>query len=161
MVTAAHGVRGQVKILPFTDHPEALFAYSPITDHSGGRAFKLKREGIKDKLVIASIAGITDRNAAELLKGMELYAPAPTTQVNGPNQWSYTELTGLEARLIDGNVYGRVIGVYNFGAGDIIDIERQDGSSEMLPFNENFVGDVEVGEGSLVVYPPEYLEGGK
>ena len=151
VITSVHGVRGQVKVYPLTDDPKALFS-TVLSDASGKRQFKLKREGVKDKLFIASIDGITDRNDAELLKNIELFAPASEhTSVADT-------LTGLEARLLDGNKYGRVIGVYNFGAGDILDIELTNGKTEMLPLREEFVGDINVNEGSLVVYPPDYVE---
>jgi len=151
VITSAHGVRGQVKIHPFIENPEALFS-APITDATGNRPFKLTRHGIKGTSIIASIEGITDRNQAELLKGTELFAPAAIAASEKD------KLTGLEARLLNGNVYGRVIGLYNFGAGDILDIEMEGGKSEMLPFTDNFVGGVHAEEGYLVVFPPEYVE---
>ena len=132
-----------------------MFARAPITDATEKRIFKLKRHGVTDKCVIASIDGISDRNQAELLKGTELFAPASSQKS------TREQLTGLEARLVDGNVYGRVSGVYNFGAGDIIEIDLASGGSEMIPLNENFISDIEPEEGSLVVHPPEYLEGDK
>jgi 16S rRNA processing protein RimM len=159
VISSAHGVRGQVKIHVFLDNPESLFSYSPITDMIGKRIFKLKRQGVKDSLVIVSIDGVNDRNEAELLKGTELYGPAKKPEKHEKNRWSYAQLTGMEARLVDGNVYGRVSGVYNFGAGDILEIELSHGGSEMIPFTDDFVGDIQADEGSLVVYPPEYVEG--
>jgi len=151
-------VRGQVKIRCFTGNPENILSYQPLTDASGGRAFKLTRRGIQNKLIIASIDGINDRNEAELLKGTELFAPASALPAKTENQWSHDELTGLEARISDGRVYGRVIGLYNFGAGDILEIELAEGKTEMLPFKKPFVGNIRPDEGYLIVFPPEYVE---
>jgi len=148
VINSAHGVRGQVKIFPFTDD---FFSHSPITDATGKRIFKLTRQGVKDKQLIASIDGITDRNEAELLKGVELFAPAS-------DETSQYSLIGLEARLTDGNVYGRVTGVHNFGAGDILDLELDNQKTEMLPLRDEFVGGIHVDEGYLVVFPPDYVE---
>src|SRR5688572_20724642 len=162
VITAAHGIRGQVKIRSFTSTPEDIFTYSPLTDQSGVKRYDITLEGQAGMQFIAGITGIKDRNAAELLKGVKLYARTEALPaISKENQWLYTDLKGLEARLLDGNVYGRVVGVYNFGAGDIIDIEFPDGKTEMLPFHKDFIGDVQVDEGYMIVFPPEYLEDDK
>lgn len=158
VITSAHGIRGQVKLRSFTQTPDAIFAYAPLTDKSGKRQFSLKRDGYKDQLFIATVEGIDTRGGAESLKGTELYAMLAKTPPAGENQWLYSDLEGLQARLEDGSPYGAVTGVYNFGAGDIIDIERMDGLSEMLPFSKEFVGEVKPDEGFLVVFPPDYVE---
>jgi 16S rRNA processing protein RimM len=157
VITSAHGIRGQVKLRSFTHTPEDIFKYAPISDKSGRTQYVLKREGYKEQLFIASIDGIADRNAAEALKGTALYASVEQAPPTGENEWLYSELEGLEARTEDGNAYGVVTGVYNFGAGDIIDIKKHDGSSEMLAFTKIFVGDVCVADGYLVVFPPDYI----
>jgi len=158
VITSAHGVRGQVKILPFTDSPEDILTYSPLSDASGKRRFAFTRQGIKDRQLIVSIDGVADRNAAELLKGTELFAVAHAPTQSKENTWGYGELTGLQARLGDGKPYGKVIGVYNFGAGDIVEIELPSGKTEMLPFKKDFVGEVKPGEGYLIVIPADYTE---
>jgi len=157
-VASAHGVKGQVKIKFFSENWEALLKRNDFSDASGSKSFKLKKHGVTNGLVIVAIDGIDDRNVAEKLKGTELYAPAPDKKTNKSNQWSYGELTGLEARLGNNQPYGKIIGVYNFGAGDIIEIELTDGKTEMLPLAEEFVGAVNVAEGYVVVTPPDYVE---
>ena len=157
LIASAHGVRGQVKIRCLTGNPEDLLTYA-LTDATGKRAFKLTRHGIKDQLLIASLDGIADRNAAELLKGTALYTPASALPANAKNQWSYSELIGLEARLKTGKPYGKITAVDNFGAGDILTLIRADGSEEMLPFTGAFVGDVLSQQGFLVIFPPDYVE---
>jgi len=157
VITSAHGVRGQVKIHALNGDPETLVSY-PLTDATGKRPYKLTRHGIKDNLLIASIEGLTDRNEAERLKGTALYAPATALPANAENQWDYAELIGLEARLENGKSFGRVTAVHNFGAGDILDIEKTGGDSEMLPFTDDFVGDIHPKDGYLIVFPPDYLE---
>lgn len=150
-------MRGEVKLLSFTEPPDAIFSSPSLSDATQKRTFNITRKGVKDDLFIISIAGITDRNAAELLKGTHLFAP-PRKEKKKAGSWTYGELTGLEARLSSGLTYGKVSGVYNFGAGDIVDIEKTDGSSEMLPFKNEFIGDVRADEGFLIVFPPDYLE---
>jgi 16S rRNA processing protein RimM len=150
IITAAHGVRGQVKIRSLTDNPEDIFTCGVLTDASHKRTFTIARNGGTGQTLIASIEGIADRNAAELLRGTTLFAPAGAA----PKSLS-RELTGLEVKLPDGKVDGRVTGVYNFGAGDVVEIKKTNGKSEMLPFNKKFA---EIKKDYLIVHPPEYVE---
>jgi 16S rRNA processing protein RimM len=104
---------------------------------------------------------VNDRNEAEKLKGTILCAPESDLPEKPEDTWYYRELIGLDAMLGNGQKYGKIIAVHNFGAGDIIDIEKIDGSTEMLPFNEVFVGDVDMEKGTVIVFPPEYVEAQK
>jgi len=158
VITSAHGIRGQVKIHTFTDLPEDILSRGTLTDEKGTREFKLTLHGRKEELLIAAIEGITDRNEAELLKGKTLYGRASARPAKGKDAWYQDELIGLKAQLSDGTVYGKVIGIYNFGAGDIIEIEHEKDKTEMIPFKEPFVGDVHTDRGYIIVTPPEYLE---
>ncbi len=156
-IASAHGIKGQVKVRYFTEGPQEFLAYPNFTSADGKKNYTLKKHGIQGEMLIVSIDGITDRNQAELLRGTELYTSAGAIE-RKENQWSYRELTGLEARLENGKSYGKVIGVHNFGAGDLIDIELPTGKTEMLPFNDQFTGEVHVEQGYLVVLPPDYVE---
>lgn len=158
VIASAHGVKGQVKIKFFHDRPDELLARNQFSDATGRRIFRLKKQGVKDNLFIASINGVEDRNAAEILKGTQLYSAPSKAEKGKPNQWSYKELLGLEARLENGKAYGRVINIYNFGAGDIIELQLQDGQTEMLPFAHAFTGAVHPDKGYLIVSPPDYVE---
>jgi len=159
VIASAHGIRGEVNIRSFSEPPDAIFSYGALTDETYVRTYVLTRRGGKDKTLIASIDGITDRNAAELLKGTELFVAASALPKKKSNQWYAHELIGIEARLPDGRVYGRVVQLYNFGAGDIIEIELANGKTEMLPFAPPFVGEVDADKGYIIVFPPDYVEG--
>lgn len=158
VITGAHGIRGQVKIRSFADESDAIFSYDSITDSTGKRTFKLTRHGTTPAGFIASIEGVTDRNQAELLKSTGLYIPTALLPEKDANQYYHSELIGLKAQLENGQLYGTIIGMHNFGAGDIVDIERLDKTTEMLPFTAAFVGEVKADEGYVIVFPPEYLE---
>ena len=157
VILAAHGVRGDVKIRSLTSEPEDIFSY-PLSDKTGRKTFKITRRGGNAQAYIASIEGLKDRNEAELLRNTELYTEASLLPKKS-NEYYYTDLKGLEARLQNGKAYGRVVNVYNFGAGDIVEIERKDGELEMLPFRDPFVGEVDTARGYMIVTPPEYVEG--
>ena len=157
VILGPHGVRGQVKLRSFLEKPAAIFSLDTISDEKGTRKFQLKKHGIQGEVFIASLGGIEDRNAAEKLKGKALYAPTNLLPPKPENAWYYDELIGLRAMLKNGKTYGRIVSVVNFGAGDIIEIEKLDATLEMLPLNDDFVGKIDVANGVIEVFPPEYV----
>lgn len=157
VIASAHGVRGQVKIHSFSETPEDLLRYGALTDASGKRRFILTRHGAKATQLIASIEGITDRNDAEKLRGTELWADE-SFQHYDENEFSYADLTGLKAVTQSGEEYGTIINIYNFGAGDVIELELANRKTEMLPFTSAFFGDVDIEAGRIIVIPPDYHE---
>jgi 16S rRNA processing protein RimM len=159
VIASAHGVRGQVKIHSFSEDPEDLLRYGQLFDVSGKRRFTLTRHGAKATQLIASIEGITDRNEAEKLKGTELYADASLQEI-AENEYAGADLIGLSALTATGETYGKVITLYNFGAGDILEIEHPNGQAEMLPFTSAFFGEVNTAKGHIIVIPPDYEEPG-
>lgn len=156
-VAAAHGIRGEVKLRCFLEDPSALKRYLPLSDKSG-RGYQLIITGTQKDLLIVKIDGITDRNAAELLRGIELYADSVNLPPRNDGEYYVNQLIGLRAQREDGTAYGTITAIDNFGAGDILDIQKPDGTTEMLPFNDIFVGEVKPEDGYIVVFPPDYIE---
>ena len=157
VISSAHGVRGQVKIHSFSENPEDLLRYGLLHDATGNRSFALTRHGVKSTQLIASIEGITDRNEAEKLKGTELYATI-SLQETAENEYTYTDLIGLKALTESGATYGTIINLYNFGAGDILELQLPNTQTEMLPFTSAFFGEVNIAAGHIIVFPPDYTE---
>ena len=159
VVIGAQGVRGQVRIKTFTDEPEAIGAYGPVTDESGRRQFRIAglRPG-KAGVVVAAIAGIADRNAAEALKGTRLYVARAALPELEADAFYHADLVGLDAWTEDGALWGRVAAVHNFGAGDILEIARPDGPTELVPFTSEVVPEVDIEAGRLTIVPPGVVE---
>lgn len=158
VIIAAHGIRGEVKIKHFLDNPKSILSSTAIYNADGSKHYKIKVQSVSSDILIAAIDGVTDRNAAEALKGTELYVATSALPAAPDGSVYYRDLIGLEARLESGVKYGEIVTVQNFGAGDIIEIKKLDGSLEMLPFNNNFVGDVDTKKGFAVIFPPAYVE---
>lgn len=163
VVTGAHGVRGAVRLKSFTADPEAVAGYGPLTDRSGGRSFALTLTGRAKDLLVARFDGIDDRDAAMALKGTELYIDRSTLDApEDPEEFYQADLIGLTAETADGSVYGTVRAVQNFGAGDLLDIDRPDAGSELLPFTAEVVPVVDLAAGRIVVAPlPETTAGAR
>jgi len=157
-IAGAHGVRGQLRIKSFTDDPAAVAAYGPVSDESGQRQFKLIVTGQAKGGVIARIDGVADRTAAEALRGLRLYVDRAVLPPPESGEYYRVDLIGLRAELADGSLYGRIANVEDYGAGDILEIARPDGTVELLPFSDRAVPVVDLAAGRAVIDPPVYVE---
>jgi len=144
-IAAAHGVRGDVLLHTYTEAPEDIVAYGSLADETGTRTFALELVRVTSKGVIARIAGVTDRNAAEALKGIRLYVDRDRLPAPIDDEFYHADLIGLQALDADGTPIGDVIGVHNFGAGDILEV-RLTGrkATEMVPFTRAFVPEIDL-----------------
>jgi 16S rRNA processing protein RimM len=151
IIVGAHGIRGEVVIKTFTAAAEAIATYGPLADEAGGLheiiACRPTAKGL-----VATLKGVGDRSAAERLKGTRLSVPRERLPPADEREYYHADLVGLSAHHPDGRQLGTVIGVQNFGAGDLIEI-RLDGSSrsELVPFTDAFVPVVDLGGGRIVV----------
>ncbi len=157
VVTGAHGVHGAVRIKSFAASPESIAAYGPLEDAHGERRFELQLTGAVKGVLLARIAGITDRNAAERLKGTELYLPRAALPQPGEEEYYHADLLGLAVVLRDGTPLGRVRAVHDYGAGDSLEVTRPDGGTVLVPFTSAAVPEVDLAGGRLVVDPPAGL----
>lgn len=165
-IAAAHGVRGLVKVKSFTAAPADIAAYGPLTDETGRRRLELQvmsAAGGGAGTLICRIDGVATRDAAEALKGLRLYVERAALPAPADEEYYQADLIGLAAELADGTHFGRVAAVHNFGAGDILEIERSGAAPPVvdLPFTRTVVPVVDLAGGRLVVEPPpELLEAG-
>jgi 16S rRNA processing protein RimM len=156
-IGAAHGVRGEVKLWPFTENPLAVADYGLLETEDGKRRVEIETvRQAKDHLV-ARIVGVDDRNAAELLRNIDLFVPRDRLPpIEDDDTYYYADLIGLAAVTPDGEAIGTVLALHNFGAGDVIEIQPASGGATlMLPFTEAIVPEVDVKCGRVVVVVPE------
>jgi 16S rRNA processing protein RimM len=102
-------------------------------------------------VVIAKVKGIEDRNAAEALKGTELFVSRAKLPPPEDGSFYYADLIGLAAELATGETLGRVSAMENFGGGDVMEITAPDGRSEFVPFTA--VANVDLAAGKVTVNP--------
>ncbi len=150
-VAGAHGVRGNVRIKPFTDAPEDVAAYGPVTDAEGARVFDLTPVGEAGGLVVARMSGVSDRDAAEALKGLRLYIPRERLPAPAPDEFYHADLIGLRVVDTAGRDAGTVNALHDFGAGDLIEIRRPDDRLVLLPFTRTAVPTIDPAAGEVTV----------
>lgn len=151
-ISAAHGIKGDVLIKTYTGAPEAIGEYGPLLDETGGRSFVLERVRVTPKGVVAHVAGVGDRNAAEALKGTRLYVPRERLPPAEEGEFYHADLIGLQAVDQTGTAIGTVIAVENFGAGDLVEIRlAESGRTVLVPFTDARVPEVDLAARRLVI----------
>jgi 16S rRNA processing protein RimM len=155
VVVGTHGVRGVVKIKPFTQDPRDVGAYGPLTDDSGRRSYELTVHGVHKGSLLAGLSGIDDREAAQALKGLRLHVDrSALPEVGEEDAFYYADLLGLRVAGTDGTDYGTVTQVDDHGAGDVIEVTDARGKIRVWPFTKAIVPTVDLANGRLIVDPP-------
>lgn len=161
-VVGAQGLGGLLRVKSFTSNPEDLAAYGPVEmEAANGTVSKvtLKVTSTAKGVVIVRVAGIADRTQAEALKGARFFVDRAALPEADEDEFYLEDLIGLTAEGEDGTPMGRVKAVYDFGAGEIIELEGPAGNL-MLPFTEAVVPEIDL-EGKRVVIVMPAMTGGQ
>ena len=154
-ISGAHGIRGEVVIHAYTVVPEDIGTYGALLDKSGAKHFRIKSARVTAKGVVARLEGVSDRNAAEALKGVELYVERERLPAAGEGEFYHADLIGLAAVDPRGKRIGEIVAVQNYGAGDLLEIRLAGtGKTELVPFTEATVPEVDIAAGHAMVAMP-------
>jgi 16S rRNA processing protein RimM len=158
-IGAAHGVRGAVKLWTFTEDPLAVTRYGPLATKDGARVFEVAQAREAKGHLVATLKGVTTRNEAERLNGIELYVAREKLPATDEDEYYHADLIGLAAVTTAEEPLGKVIAIHNFGAGDIIEIAPPRGPTMLLPFTNAVVPAVDIAGGRVVIELPAEIEG--
>ncbi len=128
-IIGAHGIAGEVRLKLLCESLDSLKLHKSFNDGT------LTLKSIKPHKMgaIARFAEITDRNDAEAARGKELAVPRSALPELDGDEFYHIDLIGLRCVSDTGEELGSVAAVYDFGAGDVIEIERADGVKFMVP----------------------------
>jgi len=159
-IGAAHGIRGEVKLWSFTEDPAAVANYGPLETEDGKQSFQIESLRPAKDHFVARISGISDRDAAERLRNLELFIPrARLPKIEEEDTYYHADLVGLDAVTPDGVQIGTVHALHNFGAGDIIEIvPLGSGDALMVPFNSTTVPKIDFDNRQIVLIRPTEIE---
>jgi 16S rRNA processing protein RimM len=152
----AHGTRGEVRLKSFTADPMAVKDYGALETEDGTATFRIEALRPAKSYLVAQLAGIRDRTAAERLANLRLFVPRERLPAPEADEFYHADLIGLAAVTSDGRALGTVVAIHDFGAGDILEV-RQEGrrNTVMLPFTTATVPVVDVAGRRIVIDPPE------
>lgn len=151
-ITGAHGVTGEVRLKLFGEGLDSLKAHKAF--NAGALTLSKLRDDGKGG-AIARFAEVVDRNAAEALRGTTLTIPRSALPPLGEGEYYHADLIGLPAVSTTGEPLGTVIAVENFGAGDVLEIERESGKRCMVPMRVEAVPEW---NGDRLVVSAEFVE---
>jgi 16S rRNA processing protein RimM len=152
-VAAAHGVRGALKLKTFTEDPLNVGVYGPLLDEAGHELFTVRVIGPVKGGVTVAAEGITDRDAAEALRGLRLYVPRERLPEPEADSFYYEDLVGLTVVDTEGATLGQVAAVHDFGAGEVLEYRNEAGQTGMVAFTTALVPEVDLARGRVVVVP--------
>ena len=147
-VAGAHGLGGEVRLKLFAENLDSLKAHKAL--FAGERALTLKSVKPGGNGAIARFAEIGDRGAAEALRGILISVSRDALPPLGEGEYYHADLLGLPCVSATGETLGTVVGVENFGAGDLLEIERPDGKRALIAFKP---GVADLADGRIVADP--------
>ena len=149
-----YGIRGWIRLYPYGDDPLA-WAEMPVwwLGKEGGPWREVKLIGLKSHGdgVVALLEGVADRTAAEALKGVLVGAPRDALPATDDDEFYWGDLIGLDVVNAAGERLGRVAGLIETGANDVLRVVADDQTERLLPFVEAVVLAVEKDAGLIRV----------
>lgn len=153
-IGSAQGLRGEVRVRSYTADPTALGDYGHLYSDDG-RVFEILEIRAGKNVAIVRFRGVNDRNAAEALNGLELFIERdnlPDEELD-EDEFYYADLEGLEAIDQEGKSYGTVSAVYDFGAGDLLELKGPGRRPTLIPFSESAVLEIDLEGGRILIDP--------
>ena len=150
-VAGAHGVKGELRLKLFSDSIASLSRHETVYVGGVERRLLSVREG--GNAAVAKIEGISDRSAAEALRGSLVEVARSALPVLEEGEYYHADLIGLFAVDGDGSPIGTVTAVENYGAGDLLEIEDSKGRKSLIPFRQG-IADL---EGERIILDPDFL----
>ena len=150
-VAGAHGVKGEVRLKLFSDTAQSLAVHKKL--YVGGVERRLLTVRDSGKTAVACFEGVGDRSAAEALRSSLVEVERSALPPLEEGEYYHADLIGLAAFDHEGQSIGTVVAVENYGAGDLLEIEAQNGKRSLIAFRPG-IAELENGR---IVLDPEFL----
>jgi 16S rRNA processing protein RimM len=150
VIASAHGIQGHVKVKCFLEDPAQLKTYSPYSNEEGESVYAVKKvlSQTKDVLIV-SLEGVTTRTEAEDLRGAKLMLDSERLPALVDDTYYHKDLIGLPVISKKGQPVGTVHALYNFGAGELLEVKANTGTLHMIPFTHEMVVEVNLEKKTL------------
>lgn len=150
-IAAPFGVKGWVKVQPYSEDPGALMDFESWRVGRGAQHRQYTVEAIQDhgNALVAKLEGIEDRDAAYALRGQEILVARRELPATGENEYYWSDLIGLTVTNREGVELGKVASLMETGAHDVLVVKGQ--REHLIPFVAAFVGKVDLKQGSVEV----------
>lgn len=154
-IAEPYGVRGWVKIYPHADDP-LDWVKVPVwwigrDGLENWRTYKVIQCKQHGSALVAQLEGVADRTAAEALKGLLVGAPKENLPALAPDEYYWADLIDLQVVNLEGNALGKVAGLIETGANDVLRVVDPVGVERLIPYVDAVVKAVDIGAGQLLV----------
>lgn len=156
-VTAPHGVRGEVRVMPLTDFPDRFFDLKRVFLLQGATRHEYRVEGVKSLsrgLFLLKLQGVDRREDAERLRRAEVQVPRAEAVPLPPGMYYVFDLVGARVVTVDGQELGLLKDVLTTAANDVYVVEDGDGREVLIPAVSHVVLSIDVDRGEIIVDPP-------
>lgn len=154
-LSGSFGVHGDVRIKSFCADPEAIANYTPLTRADGVVITTIIIKGQTKGSLIARVDGITTKEEADGLSGMDIFAQRDQLPNLPDDEFYHADLVGLMCVDTGGTELGRVKAVQTNGSDDLLEINSPTHKDTVLvPFLKSIVPTVDLASGRIVLDPP-------
>ena len=154
-LAGAFGVHGDVRLKSYCAEPDAIAGYTPLTRADGAVITTIVLKGMAKGALIARVDGITTKEEADALRGMDLFAQRDQLPSLPDDEFYHADLMGLTAFDTGGAKLGRVKAVQTNGADDLLEIAGTGLKDTVLvPFTRAIVPTVDLASGRIIIDPP-------
>ncbi len=154
-IVKTHGIKGNVKIISYCDNPFSIFDYEPIIleniEHKIFLDLNYKNNRFSKKLFVVEIPFSKLKETSKKLIGKKLLANKKEFHACEHDDFFYSDLEGCDVLNYDSKIIGKISGIFNFGAGDILEITKlNDESTILVNFNKNNFPKVSIEEKKII-----------
>jgi len=155
-IVNTHGLKGEVKVVPWTDYPE-VFEDIKNVSLKNGQNFKIKGVKYQKNNIILKLSGIDTIEDAEKLKNSILFAEKTELGELPDGVYYVADLLGLRVKTDEGEILGTISDVINTGANDIYEVKREDKKPLLIPVIDDVVLNISIEDGEVLVHLMEGL----
>ena len=159
-IVAPHGIKGLMKVNPLCANVSALKDYAPFYNKDGQK-LGLEFKNALGRQILVHVVGVNDRNEAEKWRGGRLFVERKVLPELKPNEYYVCDLIGLTVLDEKGEKTGVVGDVFNYGAGDILEIKTNQGEKILVSMTQKNVPAIDLDKGCLTLIVPPEVEGDK
>lgn len=156
-IAMAHGLRGQVRLHCLLQEPDDLKNYTPLTNKEGSIEYIIKITGRTRRHITATVKGIESRDQAEAMKGTKFYITEDLLPKTEEGEFYCDDLIGLLVVDTEGQFIGKISGVFDFGAGDVLEVTYSNGNTELFTFDDDTFPEIDMANERIVLNRPEEL----
>ncbi len=155
-IVNTHGVRGDVKVIPWCDTANFVCNFETLYTKNGERSFKVTRARVLGNMAILRFEGIDNPNKADELRQTVLYIDRDDAKLP-EGSYFVADLIGLEVYDEQGKLYGKIKDVLKTGANDVYEIEGENSTLYYIPAIPSVVLNTDIENEKMTIYPMEGL----